>query len=114
MKFKKVRSILLVLALSCSMIVTPVLAAPTVEEATAAADQAAANQANLESQKASAQGEVSALQNQLNSLMTKMNELETQLIENGQKITQAEADLQVAEEKEQQQYEDMVERLFGL
>ena len=38
MKFKKVRSILLVLALSCSMIVTPVLAAPTVEEATAAAD----------------------------------------------------------------------------
>ena len=50
MKFKKVRSILLVLALSCSMIVTPVLAAPTVEEATAAADQAAANQANLESQ----------------------------------------------------------------
>ena len=111
MKFKKVRSILLVLALSCSMIVTPVLAAPTVEEATAAADQAAANQANLESQKASAQGEVSALQNQLNSLMTKMNELETQLIENGQKITQAEADLQVAEEKEQQQYEDLKLRI---
>ena len=72
---------------------------------------AAANQANLESQKASAQGEVSALQNQLNSLMTKMNELETQLIENGQKITQAEADLQVAEEKEQQQYEDLKLRI---
>lgn len=70
-----------------------------------------ANQANLESQKASAQGEVSALQNQLNSLMTKMNELETQLIENGQKITQAEADLQVAEEKEQQQYEDLKLRI---
>ena len=43
--------------------------------------------------------------------MTKMNELETQLIENGQKITQAEADLQVAEEKEQQQYEDLKLRI---
>lgn len=100
MKFKKVQSLLLAVVLSCSMMVTPVLAAPS-----------SSDQASLEAQKATAQSEVSSLQEQLNSLMTKMNDLETQLIEKGQQISQAEVDLEAAQQKEQQQYEDLKLRI---
>lgn len=100
MKLKKVHSMLLAVVLTCSMVVTPVMAAPE------SADQAA-----LESQKATAQSEVSSLQSQLNSLMTKMNDLETQLIEKGQQISQAQVDLEAAQAKEQQQYEDLKLRI---
>ncbi len=100
MKFKKVRSLLLAITLACSMIVTPVFASPEEEK-----------QANLENQKAAVEGEVNDLQTQLNTLMIKMNELEGQLIAKGQEIVQAQADLAVAEEKKQQQYEDMKLRI---
>ncbi len=66
---------------------------------------------DLKKSKAAKQSEVDSLQTELNELMTKMNDLETQLIEKGQEKTQAEADLVVAEEKEQQQYEDMKLRI---
>ena len=103
MKFKRVRSLLLAIALACSMVVTPafpVSASPEEEK-----------QANLESQKAAVQGEVNDLQTQLNTLMIKMNELEGQLIVKGQELVQAQQDLAVAEEKKQQQYEDMKIRI---
>lgn len=100
MKFKKVRSLLLAITLACSMVVTPVFASPEEE-----------NQANLENQKAAVQSEVNDLQTQLNTLMIKMNELEGQLISKGQEIVQAKEDLAVAEEKKQQQYEDMKLRI---
>lgn len=100
MKFKKVRGLLLAITLACSMVVTPVFASPEEEK-----------QANLENQKAAVEGEVNDLQTQLNTLMIKMNELEGQLIAKGQEIVQAQEDLAVAEEKKQQQYEDMKLRI---
>ena len=62
---------LITAVVTSSMIVTPVLAAPSVDD--------------LKKEKAAKQSEVSSLQDQLNSLMTKMNDLETQLIETLQK-----------------------------
>ena len=100
MKFKKVQGLILAVVLSCSMVATPVFAAPKSEE-----------QSSLEAEKAEKQSEVSSLQDQLNSLMTKMNDLETQLIEKGQQISQAEVDLEAAQQKEQQQYEDLKLRI---
>ena len=84
MKMKKVRSVLLAAALTCSMIVTPVMAAPD-------------DTTSLQNQKESAQNEVNGLQAQLNELFTKTNDLETQLINKGQEITKAQEDLAVAE-----------------
>lgn len=98
MKMKKVRSVLLATALTCSMIVTPVMAAPD-------------DTTSLQNQKESAQDEVNGLQAQLNELFTKTNDLETQLINKGQEITKAQEDLAAAEEKKQQQYEDMKLRI---
>ena len=98
MKMKKVRSVLLAAALTCSMIVTPVMAAPD-------------DTTSLQNQKESAQDEVNGLQAQLNELFTKTNDLETQLINKGQEITKAQEDLVAAEEKKQQQYEDMKLRI---
>ncbi len=93
---KRLVTILMAAVLACGTIATPVMAT---------------NVDDLKKSKASKQSEVDALQTQLNELMTKMNDLETQLIEKGQEKTQAEADLKVAEEKEQQQYEDMKLRI---
>ena len=44
-------------------------------------------------------------------MFTKTNDLETQLINKGQEITKAQEDMDVAEEKKQQQYEDMKLRI---
>ncbi len=99
MKLRKVLRTLVALTLTCTMIVTPVFAAPD------------NNQESLEAQKATAQSEASALQLQLNSLIEKMNDLELQLIAKGQEIIQAEEDLRVAEEKEKQQYDDLKLRI---
>lgn len=100
MKFKRVRSILLAVVLACSMVATPVMAAPEDTD-----------QATLEAKKAETQNEVSSLQQQLNTLMTKMNDLEMQLIEKGQQISEAEVELADAQEKEKQQYKDLKLRI---
>ena len=76
-----------------SMIVTPVLAAPSVDD--------------LKKEKAAKQSEVSSLQSQLTSLMGKVNNLELELIQTGENITQAQSDLEVAQEKEKEQYAAM-------
>lgn len=94
---KKIVTVLLAGVLTFGTIATPVSAAPSVSD--------------LKKNKASAQSEVESLQNQLNDLIAKMNDLETQLIEKGQEKTQAEADLEEAEKKEKQQYEDMKLRI---
>ena len=93
---KRLVTILMAAVLACGTIATPVMAT---------------NVDDLKKSKASKQSEVETLQTELNDLMTKMNDLETQLIEKGQEKTQAEADLKVAEEKEQEQYEDMKLRI---
>lgn len=80
-----------------SMIVTPVLAAPSVDD--------------LKKEKAAKQSEVSSLQSQLTSLMGKVNNLELELIQTGEDITQAQSDLEVAQEKEKEQYAAMKKRI---
>lgn len=97
MRLKKVHSTLIAAALTCSLAVTPVFAEPTQEE--------------LEDQKEAAQSELGDLQAQLDTLIQKTSELENELIATGQEITQAEADLEEAEAKREEQYEAMKLRI---
>ena len=79
------------------MILTPVLAAPSVDY--------------LKDNKAAKESEVSSLQDQLTDIMSKLGDLEESLIEKGEEITKAEEDLKEAQEKEQEQYEAMKKRI---
>lgn len=81
---------LITAVVTSSMIVTPVLAAPSVDD--------------LKKEKASKQNEVSSLQSQLTTLMGKVNTLESELIQTGEDITKAQSDLVVAQKKEKEQY----------
>ena len=69
---------LITAVVTSSMIVTPVLAAPSVDD--------------LKKEKASKQNEVSSLQSQLTTLMGKVNTLESELIQTGEDITKAQGD----------------------
>ena len=88
---------LITAVVTSSMIVTPVLAAPSVDD--------------LKKQKASKQNEVSSLQSQLTTLMGKVNTLESELIQTGEDITKAQSDLVVAQKKEKEQYAAMKKRI---
>ena len=88
---------LITAVVTSSMIVTPVLAAPSVDD--------------LKKEKAAKQSEVSSLQSQLTTLMGKVNTLESELIQTGEDITQAQSDLEVAQEKEKEQYAAMKKRI---
>lgn len=80
-----------------SLVITPLMAAPSVDD--------------LKENKKAAEDEVGSLQNQLKEMIGKINQLEEDLIAKGEEITQAEADLTEAEETEKQQYEDMKLRI---
>ena len=97
MRLKKVQNIFLAATLICSLSVTPVYADPS--------------QSELEDQKEDAQSELTDLQSELDALITKASELETEMINTGQEITQAEADLEAAEAKKEEQYEAMKLRI---
>ena len=88
---------LITAVVTSSMIVTPVLAAPSVDD--------------LKKEKAAKQSEVSSLQSQLTTLMEKVNTLESELIQTGEDITKAQGDLEVAQEKEKEQYAAMKKRI---
>ena len=88
---------LITAVVTSSMIVTPVLAAPSVVD--------------LKKEKAAKQSEVSSLQSQLTTLMGKVNTLESELIQTGEDITKAQGDLEVAQEKEKEQYAAMKKRI---
>ncbi|MDY3996358.1 MAG: NlpC/P60 family protein [Dorea longicatena] len=88
---------LITAVMTSSMIVTPVLAAPSVDD--------------LKKEKASKQNEVSSLQSQLTTLMGKVNTLESELIQTGEDITKAQSDLVVAQKKEKEQYAAMKKRI---
>ena len=88
---------LITAVVTSSMIVTPVLAAPSVDD--------------LKKEKAAKQSEVSSLQSQLTILMGKVNTLESELIQTGEDITKAQGDLEVAQEKEKEQYAAMKKRI---
>lgn len=97
---------MLALTMTCSLFATPVYATPTEDK-----QKAMAEQKELENKKEATSSEVNALQKQLGTLMTKISELQLQLMEKGQEVVQATADLEAAEEKRQQQYEDMKLRI---
>lgn len=88
---------LITAVVTSSMIVTPVLAAPSVDD--------------LKKEKASKQNEVSSLQSQFTTLMGKVNTLESELIQTGEDITKAQSDLVVAQKKEKEQYAAMKKRI---
>ena len=88
---------LITAVVTSSMIVTPVLAAPSGDY--------------LKKEKASKQNEVSSLQSQLTTLMGKVNTLESELIQTGEDITKAQSDLVVAQKKEKEQYAAMKKRI---
>ena len=94
---KKFGTRLLTAVVAISMIVTPVFAAPSVDD--------------LKENKAAKESEVSSLQDQLTDIMSKLGDLEESLIEKGEEITKAEEDLKEAQEKEQEQYEAMKKRI---
>lgn len=94
---KKFGKLVIASLMAAALTVTPVFAAPTVNE--------------LEQKKAEEQNKVSALQAELTELLTKMGDLEADLIEKGTEVTQATTDLEVAQKKEEKQYEDMKLRI---
>lgn len=94
---KRMNKILVTAMLITSMAVTPVLAAPNVDD--------------LKENKKAAEQEVRSLQSELTELLNKIASLEDELIQKGQEIIQAEEDLKAAQEKADKQYEDMKLRI---
>lgn len=80
-----------------SLIVTPVMAAPSIDE--------------LKEDKAEKQSEVNSLQEELKQILSKINGLEEDLVKKGEEIIQATDDLAAAEVKEREQYEAMKLRI---
>ena len=83
--------------ITSSLVVTPVLAAPSVDD--------------LQKSKASAQSEVNSLQSQLQSIVSKITQLEADLTTKGEEIIQAQTDLEQAQEDEKTQYAAMKLRI---
>ena len=94
---KKFSTKLLAAVVTSSLIVTPVMAAPSTE--------------SIEQEKAAAQSEEASLKSQLTEVVTQINQIEEDLTEKGEQIIQTTADLAEAEETEKQQYEDMKLRI---
>ena len=93
----KVGRRILAALITSSLVVTPVLAAPSVDD--------------LQKSKASAQSEVNSLQSQLQSIVSKITQLEADLTTKGEEIIQAQADLEQAQEDEKTQYAAMKLRI---
>ena len=94
---KKFSTKLLAAVVTSSLIVTPVMAAPSTE--------------SIEQEKAAAQSEAASLKSQLTEVVTQINQIEEDLTEKGEQTIQTTADLAEAEETEKQQYEDMKLRI---
>lgn len=94
---KKFGRIVLVAALAGTIMVTPVMAAPEIDE--------------LEQEQQAAQEDVDALKAQLTEIIGNISQLEKNLVDKGQQIIQAKEELEVAEEIEKKQYEDMKLRI---
>ena len=94
---KRLGKSLLLSVLASSLIVTPAMAAPSVNE--------------LQNNKQQAEQEVQSLQEELTNLMTKIDDLELDLIEKGQEVEEVSKDLEKAEKKEKKQYDRMLLRI---
>ena len=88
---------LLAALIAGSLIVTPVMAAPSIDE--------------LKEDKAEKQNEVNSLQEELTQIISKINGLEADLVKKGEEIIQATDDLAAAEVREREQYEAMKLRI---
>lgn len=97
---KKLGSTILLVLLAGVMTVTTVFAAPSVN--------------SLKEEKSKVQREMENLQKELNSLTKKIDNLESELIEKGAAVIRATEDLEVAEKKEQEQYEKMKHRIVAM
>ncbi|MEA4820573.1 MAG: hypothetical protein VB117_18305, partial [[Clostridium] scindens] len=98
MKKRFVQTLITVFVMS-SLIVTPVLATPQ-EDAQ-----------SLETQKEELEGQAADVNSQLVGLLVSYDALQKDMADQEQKITQAQSDLEEAQAKEQEQYEDMKLRI---
>lgn len=95
---RKITKILMSAVLSAAMIGTTVFAAPESID-------------SMEQRKKEAQASVNSLQQDLTNIISKLNQLESDMVKTGEQIIQANADLEVAQKKEEKQYEDMKKRI---
>lgn len=96
-KMKKFGTKLLAAVVASTLIVTPVMAAPSVDE--------------LKNSKAAAQSEVNSLKAQLTEVAQNLTKIEEDLTVKGEEIAQTTEDLKEAEETEKEQYESMKLRI---
>lgn len=94
---RRLKNALIVSVLTCGLVVTPVFATPSVDD--------------LKKEKEAAESQVSSLQSELTAIISKISSLEVELTETGEEIIQAEKDLNLAKEKETEQYEAMKLRI---
>ena len=94
------RNAFVTLLILVSVFATSVFAAPSVNE--------------LKKQKEKAEKEVKSLQQELTEIMTSINEMEMQLVSKGEEIIVATEQLKEAEEKEKEQYANMVKRIVTM
>ncbi|MFV0363946.1 MAG: NlpC/P60 family protein [Suipraeoptans sp.] len=101
---KKTIRVVLTSVLISSLVVTPVFATPSSAELEE-------QQKVIEQQKSAKDAEVAEYQSQYTSLINKIDELEADIIETGEKVTQAQEELEAAEERSEKQNEDMKLRI---
>ncbi|MEG0932615.1 MAG: NlpC/P60 family protein [Lachnospiraceae bacterium] len=94
---RKFMKTFITVAVVSSLLVTPVFAAPGVDD--------------LKQKKASTESEVNNLQEELKQVMVKMQDLEQRMTDKGIAIKTANVELEDAQEKEIKQYEDMKLRI---
>lgn len=97
---RKITRVLVAVVTMSSLIVTPVLAAPSMN--------------SIETKKKSAQQEVNSIQADLTKTLTKIDNIESKMIQKGEDIIQATEDLEKAQEKEKEQYKDMKLRIKAM
>ncbi len=94
---RKLLNILVVSVLLSTIVVSTVMAAPSLNQ--------------LKDDKKKTEQELKNVEAQMTSLMRKINQAEAKMVKTGQAIIKAEEELQTAEVKEQKQFEDMKRRI---
>ena len=94
---KKLLNIFVVSALLSTIVVSTVMAAPSLNQ--------------LKDDKKKTEQELKNVEAQMTSLMRKINQAEAKMVKTGQAIIKAEEELKTAEVKEQKQFEDMKRRI---
>lgn len=102
---------LFAVGIASTLIVTPVMAAPSSEELKNSVNQLQNSANELQKDKQEKQNEANALQTQLTQIIAEINRLEEDLVEKGTQIIETEEDLKEAEELEKKQYKDMKLRI---